>query len=351
MSKACNAHIERLLKHAESNRECLVANERGDGRLLRYRAKAGAVVEPTPGAFARAEYWNGLSRIDQELHLLRALQRIHPDWTFCWDSAAVAHGLPMPYSNLGRFHVATTNDRRCRSTKNVQRHIVEKDAATIARGIRVTSFERTVFDCLRANQFEFALAIADAALRRNGFTREKLARCFRALGKRCRNGSRPSRILQYADERSESPGESVARAVMVKEGFAMPELQVRLPNPIEPWRSYRVDFLWMREDGTRVIGEFDGRAKYEDPMLRGGKTALRVLEDERRRKSLLSVYGMPIVRFSYRDVMDRVGFVRLLKRFDIPQSDEVAAEERRLEESGSLGAQIFTLVSLEGMAG
>lgn len=101
----------------------------------------------------------------------------------------------------------------------------------------------------------------------------------------------------------------------------------------------------MREDGSRIIGEFDGRAKYEDASLRGGRDALRVLEDERRRESRLTAYGMPIMRFSYRDAMNAAYFARLLKRFGVPWRREAADEHGRLNRSRSTSAKTFCIAS------
>lgn len=152
--------------------------------------------------------------------------------------------------------------------------------------------------------------------------------------------------MRYADARSESGGESIARAAMIRQGFALPELQVALPQPLNPRRTYRVDFLWTRLDGSKVIGEFDGMQKYEDKALRGGRSSLRVLADEQHREAQLTLYGMPIVRFSYKDVANTGRFVELLNRYGIPRSDEAARAERRLAHSRSASAQMFSVLSL-----
>ena len=154
--------------------------------------------------------------------------------------------------------------------------------------------------------------------------------------------------MRYADARSESGGESIARAAMIRQGFALPELQVDLPQPMNHQRSFRVDFLWNRLDGGRVIGEFDGMQKYEDEAMLGGRSSLRALADEQHREAQLTLYGMPIVRFSYQDVMDDRRFVELLDRYGVPRSDEVACFERRLERSRSASAQIFTVCAWPG---
>ena len=56
---------------------------------------------------------------------------------------------------------------------------------------------------------------------------------------------------------------------------------------------------------------------------------------------------MPIVRFSYKDVVDAARFTTLLKRYGIPQSDEIARFERRLARSRSTSAQFFAVCNLD----
>ena len=122
----------------------------------------------------------------------------------------------------------------------------------------------------------------------------------------------------------------MARARMIDLGFALPRLQVSLPRPMEPNRQYRVDFLWTRFDGSGVIGEFDGMQKYEDPTILGGRSPLRALAEEQHREAQLSLYGMPIVRIAYKDLVDESRFVRLLSLYDIPRDEGTPALERRL---------------------
>ena len=154
------------------------------------------------------------------------------------------------------------------------------------------------------------------------------------------------RTMHYADARSESGGESIARAAMIQHGFALPELQVALPRPLDRRRSYRVDFLWTRLDGSRVIGEFDGMQKYEDAALRGGRTPMRVLADEQHREAQLPLYGMPIMRFSSKDVANTGRFVKLLDQYGIPRDDETARVVRRLSRSRSTSAHVFAVCAL-----
>ena len=106
---------------------------------------------------------------------------------------------------------------------------------------------------------------------------------------------------------------------MIEQGFMVPELQVEFPDPVDPTRRFRVDYLWILADGRRVIGEFDGLAKYEDKEMTNGRTSERVRADERQRESRLTLLGMPVVRLNSADLRRPALFARKLQAAGIPQ--------------------------------
>ena len=146
-------------------------------------------------------------------------------------------------------------------------------------------------------------------------------------GHRGRRGVRGAmRVAALADARAESGGESIARWTMLEAGFEPPELQVWIEDPVEPGTWFRVDFLWLLPDGSVIIGEMDGRQKTERPELMGGRSAVRVLQDERLRESHLSALRPAVVRFGYDVARDPVLLGSLLDSFGVPrQSGDPAA--------------------------
>ena len=296
--------------------------------------------------YARVSFWDALSKPQRLLHIMRTMQGLHPEWVFCRESAAVAFGLWVTHERLDAVDVATSRSSRNANSKSARWHVVEDDDFVVVQGLRVTSLPRTVFDCMRTVDFEQALAVADSALRVSGRSSSWFVSRFRRIGRNPTGMAHAVRTMRYADARSESGGESIARARMIRHGIALPELQVALAQPLNPRRSFRVDYLWTRLDGSRVLGEFDGMQKYEDEAMLGGRSSLRALADERRREAQLTLYGMPIVRFSYKDVMNEGRFVEIIDRYQIPRSEEIARFERRLARSRSTSAQIFTVCRL-----
>lgn len=344
--KANDVEMPQLFLRAERMRMCAISSCERTRKILRRHVERGEVVRPARGMYARAAYWSGLSKPEKMLHVMRTAQSIHPDWVFCHESAAVAFGLPVSYERLGAIHVATTRSNRNANSKTVRWHVVAEDESVIVQGLRVTSLQRTVFDCMRMVDFGQALAVADFALRLGGGRASAFVSHVRRIGGNLEGAAHAMRTMHYADARSESGGESIARAAMIQHGFALPELQVALPRPLDRRRSYRVDFLWTRLDGSRVIGEFDGMQKYEDAALRGGRTPMRVLADEQHREAQLTLYGMPIMRFSSKDVANTGRFVKLLDQYGIPRDDETARVVRRLSRSRSTSAHVFAVCAL-----
>lgn len=187
----------------------------------------------------------------------------------------------------------------------------------MASGIRATSLERSAVDCLLSMGFGDGMAVADATLRRLGSRANTLGEVLEQLGAG-RRGVKGARLtLAHADPRSESGGESIARARMIELGFVVPDLQVEFVDPLTGQGS-RVDFLWRLPDGSMVVGELDGQQKYVDPAMTRGRGAVELLSAERLRESRLT-RSARVVRFSFSDVCNATYFERLLESFRVPR--------------------------------
>lgn len=140
---------------------------------------------------------------------------------------------------------------------------------------------RTVIDIARDRPFLEALVTADAALRR-GLRRQQLLDVLAAMP-RWPGTVAAAEVVRWADPRSESAAESVTRARFIVLGLPVPDLQVWV-------RGRRVDFLW---DEVALIGEVDGRMKYEGP---DGK---QVLWEEKERRDELEE-ERAVIRWTWR---------------------------------------------------
>lgn len=317
-AKALRRDLAESFCEAEKNGQCLVARSESEAHRLRAAARRGLLVSPASRVYARPEQWDELGAAEKSLHVIRALSSLHPDWTFCHVSAALVHGLSVSNRLLGSAHVAARKDRS-RAGRGVTRHAIRNDDLELVGGVRVTSLARTVLDCAREAGFRDALALVDSALRVSGLSKEELARRVRQVGRHVRGCERVCAIVELGDARAESGGESIARAVMYELGFMQPDLQVRVADEVDGGEPYRVDFAWELPGGGVVYGELDGREKYRNPSMTGGRDVVDVLADERLRESRMGVAGAKVMRFSFGDVVDKKRFAHLLRTYGIPE--------------------------------
>ena len=137
-------------------------------RTLVRAIRGGGVRRLARGVFVADAVWRPASRRDRHLLLVAACVRLQPRAVVSHHSAAVVHGLPIPWS-LPSW-VALTTDRSDRTA--TPRTLLRLEPAGLPQahvdscaGIAVTTVVRTVIDCLRELPLPDGVAIADAALR------------------------------------------------------------------------------------------------------------------------------------------------------------------------------------------
>lgn len=324
MGSGLRSDLRKRLDHDFGQGLCTTARSDSERHRLARALRSGYVISPGPRLYVRAKDWKTLRPNAQHRYLVRSLARLHPDWVFCRASAAIMHGLYVSYALLKYVHVLTSRSSNSTSQGIIQRHKTSRLESELVDDVLVTPVVRTAFDCLRTCDFRSGLAIADSSLRVLGQTSTQLVSSFGTLGRRYRGWSRAVDIAGLGDWRSESGGESVARAVMIEQGYRIPDLQVEVENPLDGC-SYRVDFCWSIDEKTRVLGKLDGHEKYTNPDMTNGRNIVDVLADERLRESRVGMRGDRILRFSYGDVRNAQRFRRLLDAYGIPNGYQVPA--------------------------
>lgn len=332
--------VERRLQEpfdiAQANGSCLVPFERRDRRALwraaqdvseeraidfKAQGKAPApYVSPFPGLYLRGEYWLDLKPDELARHIIQGLAALHPHWAFCSYSAALLHGLDVPWELLDDVHIAQERGHMTRNSFKLVRHAVDACHLERVGGVTRTDLCETVLECLCSAPFDLSLGIVDSALRRHRLERTHLEAYFQTAGRGRHGIARARSTLSYADPRAENGGESRARAVMIEEGYAPHDLQVSMRDPFDPLHSIRPDYVWYCPDGSIRLGELDGEDKYLNPLMTGGADILSIVMGERRRESHLSLFG-PVMRFPYSYVVDRWKLVQLMQAYGIPHSE------------------------------
>lgn len=199
------------------------------------------------------------------------------DLVFSHHTAAALWRLPILGQWPERVHIAGPKGGAARRSATLARHALGIEIASEPiDGLLLTPLATTVAHIAATESFAAGVVVADAALRLDGSL--DLAAAASQVA-RNRGGARALAVAEFADSRADRPGESISRASIRAAGLAAPELQVELHGA--SGSRYVVDFYW-RE--LRLIGEFDGAAKYNDPQFLRGRTPEQALLDEKARE-------------------------------------------------------------------
>lgn len=205
-------------------------------------------------------------------------------------SGAALHGLWLP-PDEGLHVVVDHNDCRLRAAKNMRERLAEHPSGVKPHWHRdrmpgsrlLLDAIACLEDAIRCQPPEYAVAIADSALRPP--SRWEPAMITPAQWSKLIDGM-PSRrrLLALADGICESGTESITR-------FRLARYRLRLQPQV--WiDGKRVDFLI----GRRLVVEIDGAEYHTDPER---------FEADRSRDAALTAIGYIVLRFSYNQVIYR----------------------------------------------
>lgn len=316
MHRFVTERIDSLLTEAEARQSCLAPLNRADKSALQKYLRSDLVRSPHRSLYARTDTWSSLSPNDRALWMARGLHTLHPEWVFSFYTAAALQGLYVPNRLLNQIHVAHIGPT-CQKSRGIIVHHCKKELEpAYVQGIPVTPLLETTIDCLFRLSLTEGLPIADSALRNLDISKRQFLDLIESSGQY--GAFKASKIALHANPLSESGGESMARAVMIEEGFALPELQAPIPHPLYKGRTYRVDFLWRLSGQSDVAGEFDGMVKLEDEQMLKNHSVLQTLRQERNREAALTSTGLRVMRFTYDDVRLGLPLVTLMNHYGIP---------------------------------
>lgn len=220
------------------------------------------------------------------------------------DSAAAILRLALLKPDRHRIH--TTAKRGSHGKKRAHRHVHTGPLdghTTAVDGVAVTNAARTAVDVAHRGTFAQALTAFDSALRM-GVPRDELEAVLTA--RRLVGIATARAALAHADGSSANPGESWSRAQIIEAGLPIPGLQVSYV--LSTGSRAIVDFDW---EG-KVVGEFDGRAKYREHQ-RAGEGEGDVVFREKRREEELRDLGLTVVRWTWADLEQRTAVPRIAR--------------------------------------
>lgn len=271
-------------------------------RSIKSLVGSGSLVRLRYGCYIRASVWEAQSAGVRSRQLIYA--HAHGTRTTSTGQFAYSH------TSAARLHclylwkvdhlihllqrVNPSSERHGRDVKCHTRPFSDDEILTL-NGLRVTSLERTAADCAMMLTYQQSLIVMDHALRL-GADRSLLQGMADSLDGR--RGIRTfRRALENADARSESPGETLTRELILRLGIKAPTPQFEVTSSIG---RHRLDFAWKKE---KVALEFDGKVKYFD-----FKRTDEVLLEERQRENALTEEGWKFVRIVWKDLFNEARF-------------------------------------------
>lgn len=249
-----------------------------------------------------------LARIEATAEMRRAP-------VFARESALALHGIPY---GAEPERVFTTGDLRTAGLKaGVQHSRVELAPEDVVEvhGMLACSVAYALADLARHRDQRVAVAAIDAALHELRTTRQATEDALVRQGPTGRARARAA--IAFADEASESVGESWSRVALRLLGFPAPELQPEVRGA--SGRTWDPDFRWTLPELRRpLLGEFDGEQKYGRIALAEGMTPQEALTREKDREDDLRVDN-DMARWTWRDALIPARLERILLAHGLPR--------------------------------
>jgi hypothetical protein len=271
---------------------------------LRAAVRLGTVIRLRRGVYIAANRWRALDPDSRYLTKIHAVAATFIRPIFSGHSAAALWGLPAIGDWPDRVFILSPGNAGGRVRAGVVEQMYNGGPNPVSvNGILLTSPARTVLDVSRIADFASAVAIADAALHVSResveplCSRDELQQQYDAMLPF--RGSRKGKgVIDFADGLSGSTGETLSRVNIHLLGFPAPILQHPFFDALG-LIGYS-DFWWPE---FRLIGEFDGKAKYmREEFLHGESTADAVYR-EKLREDRMRALGLRVVRWTWDEAM------------------------------------------------
>ena len=244
----------------------------------------GDFEELDPVIWFPADEWEGLAYHEKQWLRIEAAAMTSASAVLAGRSAARKLGMWVISAGEERVEVAlpsrgSSKERRQSGRYKFHHSSLRADEQLVYEGHRVTNPIRTFIDIARHHGFVEGLIAADYLLRR-GKNRSDIERAIRRMG-RAKGIAVARRCLEHAIDNSDSPYESLARALLIEAGIGPVVAQAQIER-------YYADLL---VKGWLII-EIDGEVKYE------GEDVDDVLRAERHRQKRIGNKGYVFLRFS-----------------------------------------------------
>ncbi|MCZ4550115.1 type IV toxin-antitoxin system AbiEi family antitoxin domain-containing protein [Gordonia rubripertincta] len=270
----------------------------GDAAELRRDHRQGRLVRVTRGVYRTVDPDEDTAEpVYDEAYrqLVIAIAGRSTERVVSHSSAAVIHGLNQLAPDQRRVHFYVRAGGRRGREVHLHTGSLTRSDVTVVDGVLLTKLGITACDVARQGSFAQAVVVLDHALRL-GVDKAELTSI---VGRSAKSSGIAvlRRALDVADRNSESVGESLSRSLFIEwADIPLPTLQTEFHDE-KGILIARVDFDW---EG-RVVGEFDGKVKYEKHRRPGESVSDAVIR-EKRREDRLREQGIMVIRWVWDDL-------------------------------------------------
>lgn len=252
------------------------------------------------GYFSFSDLWTALDEVGR--HHVRShavLNSLGHAVALSHVSGAITHGIATWDVPLDRVHVTRLDGGAGRIERDVVHHegVCRPEEVQLIDGLPVLNASRCVLEAASRTSAEAALVMFDSALHIGVSDHDRLMRQYVTMQQwpYVRHLHIPVRM---ADGRAESPGESRARWLFRSHRLPAPELQFAVFDADGVLRGTS-DWGWPEQ---RLLGEFDGLAKYGRLLKPGQDPADVIFAEKFREDELREITSFAMVRLTWSDL-------------------------------------------------
>jgi hypothetical protein len=268
------------------------------------RIPSGSAVHPPTSDAEWRTIFAAHQRRNRELCAAYSL-RMPRGGFFCGPTAALLHGVPLPYrlSADRRLHIGLPPERRAVQVVGAVGHNYSVDPTEVVSSSvgPLTAPERTWCDLARYLSLRDLVAAGDYLIRRTHplTSVDRLARAVESCtGQRGAKNLRAA--LELLNDRAESPQESILRVELVLAGLPTPEINVDVYDSRGVFLG-RADMVFR---GHRLILEYEGLQHLLDADQ---------WERDIQRVRLLEAAGWRVMRVTRADLRDPRSLIDLIR--------------------------------------
>jgi hypothetical protein len=281
-------------------RRHLVADGWND-RAIAGMLTSGRWVRMRRGAYVDRSAWQALDPAGRhEVRTRAVLMQANADLVVSHTSGLPLYDAPTWNIDLSTVQVTRRDGRAGRAEAGIRQHrglVLDADVVTV-HGVQVMAPARLCLEVTMLASTEAALAVVNHFLYTGMTTLEALRRRYELGIEHWRDTLRTGLVLQLANPRIASVGESRVLYLCRIFGLPAPEVQCEIRDPSGNLVAI-VDFAWPE---LGVFVEFDGLVKY-GALLKPGQSASEVVVREKRREDLIrELTGWRCLRLVWADL-------------------------------------------------